>query len=335
MAADKIAIDFGREQTKIYKLGYGMVLSEPTLAAVTAGEKSSVRAVGKEAKKLVGKTAEKTKIVSPVSGGEIVSDKVAVSILDEFLKKIEYKSGFGGGKALVSVPCGADGNFLKRYEAVLADAGIATADFVYAPILAAIGQDLTLTEFSPYFIIDMGAGATDIAAVSMEGVIAGVSVSAGLNKVDSALIDFIAEEYGLQIGILTAEKLKIQIGSLMENDTLSAVINGRDLTTGKPRSISLSSKNIRKVLCDFYDTVSDIALKVLAKLPPEVSAEIRHAGIYLSGGGAKIYGLEEYYLKKFGMPVNVAANPDMCVAFGGGIALGNPDMLKKIKIKND
>ncbi len=335
MAGEKIAIDFGSAQTKIYKLGYGMVLSEPTLAAVAVDEKSSVRAVGKEAKKLVGKTAEKTKVIYPVIDGEVVAGKIAVSVLTDFLKKIEFKNGFGGGKALVAVPCGVDGNFLKRYESVLADAGISSVDFAYTPILSVIGQDLTLTEFSPYFVIDMGAGITDIAAVSLEGVIAGVSVNAGLGKVDTALIDFIAEEYGLQIGILTAEKLKIQIGSLIEKDTLSAVVNGRDLSTGKPRSISLSSKNIRPVLCSFYDTVADIALKVLAKLPPEVSAEIRHSGIYLSGGGAKIYGLEEYFLKKFGMPINVAQNPDMCVAFGGGVALGNNEMLKKIVIKTD
>ncbi len=335
MAVEKIAVDFGSSQTKIYKLGFGMVLSEPTVAAVFSDEKSNVRAIGKDAKKLIGKTVEKTKIVNPVIDGEVVSEKIAVSVLDNFLKKIEFKTFLGGGKALVSVPSGANQTLIKKYESVLLDAGVASVDFAYAPILSAIGQDLTLTDFTPYFIIDMGAGITDIATVSLEGVIAGISVNMGLNKIDTALIDYIAEEYGLQIGILTAEKLKIQIGSLMENDVLSAVVNGRDLSTGKPRSISITSKAIRNVLCTFYDTVAELALKVLAKLPPEVSAEIRHAGIYISGGGAKIFGLEEYYLKKFGMPINVATNPEMCVAFGGGIALGDGKLLKKIKIKVD
>jgi rod shape-determining protein MreB len=179
----------------------------------------------------------------------------------------------------------------------------------------------------------MGAGNTNIAAVSLEGVIAGISVNMGGNGIDTALIDFIAEEYGLQIGLVTAEKLKVKIGSLIDNDTLSSVVNGRDLTTGKPRSISISAKDIKPVVEKYYQAICELALKVLAKLPPEVSAEIRHAGIFVSGGGAKIYGLEDYFTKKFGMQVTIAKNPSYCTAFGGGIALGNPKLLKKIKVK--
>ncbi|MBO5285779.1 MAG: rod shape-determining protein [Clostridia bacterium] len=333
MATERLALDFGTAETKIYKLGSGMVLAEPTVAAVSTEDKLKVRAVGKDAKKLIGKTAEKTKIVFPMFEGEVVSDKVATAVLDEFLDKIDFKGGILGGSVVVSVPCGASFDLLRKLESVIVGAGIGTVDFVEAPILSALGQELTLTEFSPYFIIDMGAGNTNIAAVSLEGVIAGISVNMGGNGIDTALIDFIAEEYGMQIGLVTAEKLKVRIGSLVDNDTLSSVVNGRDLTTGKPRSISISARDIKPVVEKYYSTISELALKVLAKLPPEVSAEIRHAGIYLSGGGAKIYGLEDYFTKKFGMQVTVAKNPSYCTAFGGGIALGNPKLLKKIKVK--
>lgn len=333
MATERLALDFGTAETKIYKLGSGMVLAEPTVAAVSTDDKFKIRAVGKDAKKLIGKTAEKTKIVFPMFEGEVVSDKVATAVLSEFLDKIEFKGGILGGSVVVSVPCGASFDLLRKIESIAVGAGIGTVDFVEAPILSAIGQELTLTEFSPYFIIDMGAGNTNIAAVSLEGVIAGISVNMGGNSIDTALIDFIAEEYGLQIGLVTAEKLKVKIGSLIDNDTLSSVVNGRDLTTGKPRSISISAKDIKSVVEKYYQAISELALKVLAKLPPEVSAEIRHAGIYVSGGGAKIYGLEDYFTKKFGMQVTIAKNPSYCTAFGGGIALGNPKLLKKIKVK--
>ena len=333
MATERLALDFGTAETKIYKLGSGMVLAEPTVAAVSTDDKFKIRAVGKDAKKLIGKTAEKTKIVFPMFEGEVVSDKVATAVLSEFLDKIEFKGGILGGSVVVSVPCGASFDLLRKIESIAVGAGIGTVEFVEAPILSAIGPELTLTEFSPYFIIDMGAGNTNIAAVSLEGVIAGISVNMGGNSIDTALIDFIAEEYGLQIGLVTAEKLKVKIGSLIDNDTLSSVVNGRDLTTGKPRSISISAKDIKSVVEKYYQAISELALKVLAKLPPEVSAEIRHAGIYVSGGGAKIYGLEDYFTKKFGMQVTIAKNPSYCTAFGGGIALGNPKLLKKIKVK--
>ena len=334
MAVEKLAIDFGIAVTKIYKLGSGMVLVEPTVAAVSAHE-NKTKVIGVDAKKLMGKTGDGTKIIFPVSEGDVVSEKVATGILSGFLKKIESGGKFFGTKALVSVPCGADGALIKKLESVLSSVGISSVDFVEAPILSAIGQNLTLTDFSPYFIIDMGAGTTNIAAVSLEGVIAGVSVNIGGNNIDTALIDFIADNYGLQIGVATAEKIKLKIGSLVEYDSLATVVNGRDVTSGKPRSISLKASEIKGVVENYYVTVADIAMKVLAKLPPEVSAEIRHSGIFLSGGSASIYGLEDFYTKKFGMQVAIAENPQTSIAFGGGMLIADAKKLKKLKLKCD
>ncbi|MCQ2400191.1 MAG: rod shape-determining protein, partial [Clostridia bacterium] len=155
----------------------------------------------------------------------------------------------------------------------------------------------------------------------------------GGNGVDTALIDFIVEQYGLQIGLNTAEKVKIQVGSLVKKDMLATVVNGRDVNTGKPRSVSVRSCDLYEVVKKYYDEIASLALKVLAKLPPEVSAEIRHEGIYLSGGSSQIFGLEDYYSNEFGMQVHVAENPETCVAFGGGILLGNKKLLQKIKIR--
>lgn len=331
MAGERIAVDFGNAQTKIYKLGAGLVLSEPTVAVVSDSENTKARVIGTEAKKLIGKTASDTKIIFPVLEGEIVSEKVASKTLSEFLKKTKSTSILGV-KAVMSVPCGANANFLKKLESVATDAGITHVDFVEAPILSALGQGLTLTDVSPYFIIDMGAGNTNIAAVSLEGIIAGISVNIGGNNIDTAIIDYLADAYGLQVGIITAEKLKIQVGSLVENDTLATVVNGRDVLTGKPRSISVKASDIKCVLEKYYDKIVSLSLKVLAKLPPEVSAEIRHAGIYVSGGSASVYGLEEYFTKKFSMQVTVAENPSSSVVFGGGVIGANQKLLDKLKV---
>ncbi len=330
MASEKLVIDFGNAQTKIYKLGAGLVLSEPTIATVSTTD-NKVKAVGNEAKKLLGKTASDTKIVYPIFEGEVVSDKVAVAVLNDFIKKTESKSLLGVN-AVMSVPCGVTSKTLKQLENVASSVGVTKVHFVEAPILSALGQNLTLTDFSPYFIIDMGAGTTNVAAVSLEGVIAGISVNIGGNGIDTAIIDFIAENYGLQIGVGSAEKLKIQIGSLIEHDTLSTVVNGRDVLTGKPRAISVKASDIREVILGYYDKVAEVALKVLAKLPPEVSAEIRHAGLYVSGGPASVFGLEDYYAKKFGMQISIAENPQTVVAFGGGQLQSNPVALKKLEL---
>jgi rod shape-determining protein MreB len=333
MAVDKIAIDFDSAQTNIYMLGGGIVLSEPTVAAVSVDEKSQVKAIGDDAKRLIGKTAKNTKIVFPVFEGEIVNEKVAVGVLKGFLKKTGMKGSFVGAHAIFSVPCGVTAKMIEKYKIVAKNCGINKVYFAEAPILSALGQRIPLNDSSPCFVIDMAGGTTNIAAVSLDGIIAGVSVNFGGNKISTDIIDYIAENYNLQIGLLTAEKLKNEIGSLDSCDSLATVVNGRDLRTGAPKSISLVARDILTPVQKYFDKVSELALAVLKKLPPEVSAEIRHSGVYFSGEGSMVYGLENYFASKFEMPITIAENPDMVTALGGGVALGSPDLLNKIKIK--
>lgn len=334
--AVKAAIDIGTSCTRIYALGNGVVLDEPTVVALGINDESNkIKAIGSDAKRLIGKTAENTKVVFPVFEGEVVNEKLTAAMLDAYLKKIRYKQGFSSPITAVSVPCGAEIALVKKLSRVLTAAGVNDACFVEAPLAAAIGQNIALSEATPCFIIDIGGGVTNIAALSLDGIIAGVSVSLGGKNTDVWLIDYIADNYGLQIGLLTAERIKIQIGSLFENDTLSTVVNGRDLATGRPRSIVLRADDVTEPIARLYDKIFEIAGSVLSKLPPEVSAEIRRSGLYISGGGAEIVGLENYYRKKFNMNINVADEPRMCVILGLGAAVGNPDLLKKIKITGD
>ena len=334
MAREKFAVDLDGAYTSIYKLGSGMVLGEPTVAGVEDGEKPVVKAIGQEAYKLIGKTSKNTKIVFPVFEGEIVNSEVCSALLSGFMNKVNG-GGWRSPLVLFAVPCGVTGKTVENYRKVAAKCGIKKVLFAESPILSALGQRIPLTESSPCFCIDMAGGVTNIAAVSLDGVIAGISVNFGGNKVSADIIDYVSDYYGLQIGLQTAERLKKEIASLDEKDGLSTVVNGRDIGTGTPRSLSVKSKDLIKPVKMYYDKTAEIALELLKKLPPEVSAEIRHAGIYVSGSESAVYGLESYYRQLFGMKINVAKNGKTCVALGGGIALGNEDLLKKIIIKTD
>ena len=330
----RFAIDFDSAYTNIYKLGSGVVLSEPTVAAVEEGEKGEVKAIGQEAYKLIGKTSKNTKIVFPVFEGEIVNERVAAKVLGGFIKKVKPEK-FTAMSVLFSVPCGTTSEMAAKYKNVARECGIRKCIFAESPILAALGQRIPLSDASPCFVIDMSGGTTNIAAVTLDGVIAGLSVNFGGNKISADIIDFVAEEYGLQIGLQTAERLKKEIGSLDKSDGLTTVVNGRDMERGTPRSASIRAMDLVTTVSKYYDKVADLALELLKKLPPEVSAEMRHEGIYVSGGASAVYGLEKYYAEKFGMKVNVAENGLMNVALGGGIAIGNGELLKKITLKTE
>lgn len=332
MQAGKIAIDFDSVYTNIYMLGGGLVLSEHTVAAVSQDEKLEVKAIGEDARKLIGKTAKNTKIVFPVFEGEIVNEKVATGLLKGFLKKLGGKNALSGSSVLFSVPCGVTSNLIQKYKNLAKSCGLGKAFFVEAPILSALGQRIPLNESSPCFIIDMAGGTTNIAAVSLDGLIAGVSVNFGANKVSTDIIDYLIDNYGIHVGLPTAERLKNEIGSLDEYDALTAVVNGRDVTSGAPCSKSIKANEIFEPIKKYYDKIAELSIILLKKLPPEVSAEIRHSGIYVSGVGSNVYGLKKYYEKIFGMQVNVAENGMSSVAMGGGIAIGDKYLLKKIAL---
>lgn len=335
MSALKIAIDFDSSITNIYMLGSGLVLSEPTVAAVDTESKGEIKAFGLEARKLIGKTAKNTKIVFPVFEGEIVNEKVATKLLASFLNKIGVSSNLFGVEAVVSVPCGIEPEAFIKYEKVVKNAGVRKAHFIEAPLLSALGQRLPLTDSSPCFVVDMAGGTTNIAALTLDGIIAGVSVNFGSNMIITKIIDYVAEVFGLQIGILTAERIKKEIGSLDVTDGLSTVINGRDIESGTPKSISVMAMQIVSPIKEYYEKIAEIAKAVLVKLPPEVSAEIRHSGVYVSGIGASVYGLNSFLSEKFGMKINIAENNDYSVVIGGGIAIADQNILNKLRIKTN
>ncbi len=333
MASVKFAIDFDSSYTNIYKLGNGLVLSEPTVAAVEDNASCKIVAMGKEAYKLIGKTTKDTRIVFPVFEGEIVNEKVAAELLLAFLHKVGYGSKLIGCSAIFGVPCGITSQMLEKYRRVASAVGIAKVYFAEKPVLSALGQRIALTDSSARFVIDMSGGTTSVAAVSLSGVISGLSINYGSNKISADVIDYVAERVGVQIGLQSAEKLKKEIGSLDAGDGLSAIVSGRKTSDGDVMTLNVKAGDIVTPIQAYYDAIADVALTVIKKLPPETVAEIRRSGVYVSGIGSSAYGLEKYYTEKLGLKVTVCEDGMYSVALGGGIAIGDKEILKKVCIE--
>ncbi len=327
----KLAIDFGTSEAKIYKIGSGIVLAEATCVAVQK-ENGEIRAFGNEAKRLLGKTAEQTVVRFPVYEGEIASEPLASALLEYFLQKVRDKNSFGRIEALFCVPCGFRPESREKYYRVANSAGISRVSFAEVPYLAALGQDVPLSESNPVFAMDIGAGVTSVAAFSLDGIIAGISMNVGGNNMDIHIIDHIADQFNLKIGSLTSEKLKNTIASFVEYDNQSMIVNGRDITTGKPRSVSVSSPDIAFPVKVYVDKIIEYAELILKKLPAEVSAAMCKNGVYLSGGVCKMTGIADYISEQLQMEVHLAEEPQMAVVLGGGRVIGNPALLRCIRM---
>lgn len=326
----KLAIDFGTSVTKIYKLGSGIVLAEATCVTVQK-DTGEIRAFGNEAKRLLGKTAEQTDVCFPVYEGEIVSERLAGALLEYFLRKVVKRGA--SVEALFCVPCGYKVESREKVYRVAKAAGIGRVNFAETPFLSVLGQDVPLSESNPVFAIDIGAGVTSIAAFSLDGIIAGLSMNVGGSNMDVHIIDHIADTFSLKIGSLTSEKLKNTVGSLIEDDYQSTIINGRDIKSGRPRSVSVSSADIVFPIKVYIDKIAEYADLVLKKLPAEVSAAMLKNGLYLSGGVCNIAGLAEYMSGKLQMEAHLSGDPQMAVVLGGGRAVGNAALLRRIRLE--
>lgn len=332
----KIAIDLGSTMTKIYRAdaGNGIVLAEPSCVAVGA-DGTEVKAIGKEAKQLVGKTAEFTRIVFPVYEGVIVDDRLAVIMLKEFLSRAGIKaSKVKRAEAVFAVPCGASEEWLDAYRALAQECGLRKVYFVETPYLSVLGSDdAVLSEADPVFTLNIGGGVTNAAVLSLGGIIAGVSMNVGGNNMDANIINKLAREKGLNIGPLTAERIKNEIGSLSVNARGATVAEGSSVTNFRPASVSVQASEVSDCIRVYIDKVLEYASLVLNKLPAEVAAAVNKNGIFLSGGVAKISYVPDYVSKKLEMRVRVCDEPQFAVVSGGGAVIRDKTLLQKITKK--
>lgn len=329
---NRLVIDIGSWTTKIYMLGCGVVLSEATCVAVSDGDGAlNIKAYGDTARELSGKAAKGTKIVNPVYEGDIVYPELLSALLKYFLEKIEITPR----KALKTevmfvVSCSADAALRSKYADLAADCGIGRVYFTRTPYAAVLGHNVTLSDTSPVFCVDLGYGKTDIAVFSLDGIISGFTVNLGGGNIDVHIMDLLSDKFSVRIGANTAEKLKNTVGSLIEDDNKILVVGGRDLRGGNPSQTAVNSYDLEEVIKLYVDKICEYVRTVLSELPAEVSSAVAESGVYLSGGLSKLDGLPEYVSKKLEVPVNVCEEPSLASVIGGCTLLSSPVLCSRL-----
>lgn len=331
-----LAIDFGSSETKIYIPGCGVVLKEATCIAVEeiceSGIKQlSVKAFGDKARALSGRAAINTHIVNPVFEGDIVYENLAACLLEYFLEKVEItRRKARRAEVLFILPCGYKPELKEKYKKLADECGIGSAYFTVTPFAAVLGHNVVINESTPMFCIDIGYGITNVAALSQDGLIAGINFNLGGGNIDVHIIDDFAENHNLKLGTLTAERLKNCVGSLLHDDNKMTVAEGRELSSGAPTSIAVNSEQIKYIIETYVDKILEYVCAVMAKLPAEVASAIMRGGIYLSGGLVKMDGLAEYFESKLSVPVHVSEEPQLASVIGAGVILSNIDLFERL-----
>ena len=325
-----IALDIGSSKTVIYQPGGGIVLYEPTVIALDR-ERRFVKETGAEAKKLIGRASDSTEVVTPVFESEVADFDALSLLLERYLNKVTVHKLSARPRAVMNVPCGADVTTLRKFSRVLNSCDVSEHYFVESLILTAYGLGLNMTT-TPSFIVDIGGGTTEIGAVSGDGVLCGISVNMGGLSLDNMIRAYIEDGFGLTIGRLTAEKVKLTVASLLEGDNVSMIVNGSDTSSGRPRAVSVSVKDILTPVKVLYDKIFEIVQMVMAKLSAEVAADIRRTGVFFSGGGSKLVGLPEYFRAQSGMRANVFDSAEVAACLGGGVLANDKKLLSKYAI---
>ncbi len=325
----KIGIDLGTTSTLVFLPGKGVVLFEPSVVAVSEQD-NKILAVGEEAKKMIGKTPDSIIAYRPMKDGVIADYRVTEAMLKYFINKALGKWNIFKPEVMISVPAGVTSTERRAVIEAAIKAGAKNAYVVKEPILAAIGAGIPIYEPMGNMVVDIGGGTTDVAVISLGGIVSSTSVKCAGNKIDAAIADYIKKTFNLAIGDKTAEEIKIKIGSAVPmEEELSLTIKGRDFLTGLPRSTEIKTNEIVKAISrELRDMIKAIK-DVLQETPPELSADIIDRGIILTGGSSMLRNMAELVFRRTGVKAVVAKDPLYCVAKGTGIALEHLDVYKK------
>lgn len=325
----KIAIDLGTTNTLMYVPGKGIVLNEPSVVAVSQQD-NAVLAVGNDAYTMIGRTPEGIVVHRPLKDGVIADYRVAEAMLRYLLKKTGASVRFLRPEVLISVPAGITSTERRAVVDATMSAGAKEAYLVKEPVAAAIGASIPIGESSGHMIVDIGGGTTEVAVISLGGIVVAHSARVGGNVFDHAIIEHIKKRYGIVIGEKTAEDIKKQIGSAVaEDDADSLSIRGRDLASGLPRETTISSFEVTEALRDPLLEVLQAIKYVLQDTPPELAADIIDKGIVVSGGGAMLKNIDQLISHATQVPCYIADDPLVCVVKGAGAALENLDVYKR------
>jgi rod shape-determining protein MreB len=325
----KLGIDLGTANTLVFAPGRGVILNEPSVVAVSEQD-NKILAVGNEAKDMIGRTPESIVAYRPMRDGVIADYRVTEAMLSYYFSKALGKWNIWKPEVMVSVPAGVTSTERRAVIEAAIKAGAKNAYVVKEPILAAIGAGIPIHEAQGHMVVDIGGGTTDVAVISLGGIVASTSVKVAGNKIDQAIIDYIKKTFNLAIGDKTAEQIKIKVGSaVFLEDELEMIIKGRDYLTGLPRSTNIKTNEIVKAISRELREMIKAIKDVLQETPPELAADIIDHGITMTGGSSMLRNLPELVYRRTGVKAQLAKDPLYCVAKGTGIALNHLDTYKK------
>jgi rod shape-determining protein MreB and related proteins len=325
-----MAVDLGTANTLVYVRGRGIILNEPSVVAVNTKDGRPL-AVGSEAKRMIGRTPSHIQAIRPLKDGVIADFEICEKMLRYFIHKVHQRR-WVKPRMVICVPSGITGVEQRAVQEAAEYAGARKPAYIIEePMAAAIGAGLPVQEPTGNMIVDIGGGTTEVAVISLGGIVASQSVRVAGDELDEAIIQYIKKEYSLALGERTAEEVKITLGSAWPlQEELTAEIRGRDLVTGLPKTIITSTEEIREAIEEPVQAIVDAVKVTLDKTPPELAADIMEQGIMLAGGGALLLGLPERLQAETGMPIKIAANPLHCVAIGSGQCLEEFEALKGV-----
>jgi len=328
-----MAVDLGTANTLVYVRGRGIVLSEPSVVAIDQ-RSGEVHAVGIEAKRMLGRTPGNISAIRPLKDGVIADFDVTEQMLRHFIQKV-HQNRWAHPRVVVCVPSGVTGVEKRAVEEATLSAGARSAFLIEEPMAAAIGAGLPVAEPTGNMVVDIGGGTTEVAVISLGGIVVAQSIRVGGDELDEAIISYVKKEYKLMIGSQTAEEVKLEIGSAYPlREEVQAEIRGRDMITGLPKTVVLSSEDVRDALEEPLVQIIDAVKSTLDKTPPELASDIMDRGIMMAGGGSLLQGLDERLRRETEMPIHVAESPLTCVAVGSGRSLEEFEVMQKANSSN-
>lgn len=336
--SNDLAIDLGTANTLIYVKGKGIVAREPSVVAVQMDSRFGVKkvlAVGTEAKRMVGRTPGNIVAIRPMKDGVIADFEVTEKMLSYFISLAQESRSFIKPRIVICVPFGITEVEKRAVRESAESAGAREVYLIEEPMAAAIGAGLPITEPSGNMIVDIGGGTTEVAVISLAGIVYSKSVRVGGDKMDEAIIQYIKRNYNLLIGERTAEQIKIELGNAYPDpsgETMSIEVKGRDLVAGIPKTIRISDEEVREALSEPISAIVDAVKITLERTPPELAADIVDKGIVLAGGGALLRNLDLLLREESQLPVTISDDPLTCVVRGSGKVLEELDLLKRVTI---
>ena len=334
--SNDMAIDLGTANTLVYVKGKGIVLSEPSVVAVRkeARQGKRVLAVGKEAKMMLGRTPGNIVAIRPMKDGVIADFEVTEAMLRHFIRKVHHRRTLIRPRIIISVPSGITQVEKRAVRESAESAGAREVYLIEEPMAAAIGAGLPITEPTSNMVVDIGGGTTEVAVISLAGIVYSKSVRVGGDKMDEAILQHIKRQHNLLIGERTAELIKTTIGTAVPSDTVETMeVKGRDLITGIPKTLAIDSEEVRRAISEQIDAIVETVKIALEQTPPELAADIVDRGIVLTGGGGLLKGLNMLLSEQTGLPITTTEDPLSTVVLGSGKALDNLNLLREVMIK--